>query len=265
MNKNYPFDPVLKRHLFIASGLFLWVFLFLFFTEPLDVSELGFEEKLMYLPVYALVAALGYIMLLPLQSWVYAGNDKNWKIGSELLMLLAFSLVGLLSVRLVYLFVVVPYEPNPYTLIYFITHIYLPALLVVLPIVAVGRYGLGRYLEKKQEEQKITIAGSGNYEGFRLEWKQLIMVTSADNYVEVVYTENNQPKKHLIRNTLSAVASDLPQLLKVHRSFLINPDHYKYVNSENGKWELVMIHDLKCTVSKTHLPEVKAALNFATN
>ena len=91
------------------------------------------------------------------------------------------------------------------------------------------------------------------------------MVSSADNYVDVIYTEENQVKKHLIRNTLSAVASDLPQLLRVHRSYLINPEHYKYVNSENGKFKITMIHDLQCSVSKTYLPQVKAAFNFATN
>ncbi len=265
MKKYYPFDPVLKHHVVLAAGLFLWVFLFLFLTEPLDVGQLNFEEKWLFLPVYSLVASLGYLLLLPLQSWIYAGNNKTWKIGSELLMLLAFSLTGLFSVRMVYLLVVVPYEPNPYTIFYFIKAIYTPALLVVLPIVAAGRYGLGRYYEKKQQEQKITIAGSGNYEGFRLQWSQLIMVTSADNYVEVTYTEDDRVKKHLIRNTLSTVASNLPQLLQVHRSFLINPDHYKYVIPENGKFKIIMIHDLECPVSKTYLSEVKAKLNFATN
>ncbi|RXG12351.1 LytTR family DNA-binding domain-containing protein [Leeuwenhoekiella aestuarii] len=265
MKAKYPFDPVLKRHFIIAMGLFLWVFLFLFFSEPLDVGELRFKEKLIFLPTYSFVASLGYLVLLPLQSWLYAYHSQSWKLSSELLMLLAFSLLGLVLVRMVYLFVVVPFEPNPYTLSYFITAIYIPALLVVLPIVAVWRYGLGRYLEKREEEQKVTIAGSGNYEGFRLVWNQLIMVTSADNYVEVIYTEDNGIKKYLIRNTLSAVASDLPQLLRVHRSFLINPDQYKYVNSENGKFKITMIHDLQCPVSKTYLPEVKAALNFTTN
>ncbi|RXG26899.1 LytTR family DNA-binding domain-containing protein [Leeuwenhoekiella marinoflava] len=265
MKGKYPFDPVLKRHFIIALGLFLWIFLFLFFTEPLDVGELQFKEKLVFLPIYSLVASAGYLVLLPLQSWLYAYHAKSWKLSSELLMLLAFSLLGLVLVRMVYLFVVIPYEPNPYSLSYFITAIYIPALLVVLPIIAAGRYGLGRYLEKRKEAQKITIAGSGNYEGFRLVWNQLIMITSADNYVEVIYTEDNRVKKHLIRNTLSAVASDLPQLLRVHRSFLINPDQYKYVNSENGKFKITMIHDLQCSVSNTYLPEVKAALNFTTN
>ena len=261
----FPFDPSLRHHLFIAVGLFLWVFVFLFFTEPLDIKELYFDEKLLYLPVYSLVASLGYLLLLPLQSWLYVYYARVWKLSSELLMLFAFSLLGLVMVRLVYLFVVVPYEPNPYSLLYFIKSIYIPALLVVLPIVEAGRYGLGRYLEKREEEQKITISGSGNYEGFRLAWNQLIMISSADNYVEVSYTEDNRVRKHLIRNTLSAVASDLPQLLRVHRSYLINPDHYKYINSENGKFKITMIHDLQCSVSKTYLPKVKDVLNFTTN
>ena len=94
----FPFDPSLRHHLFIAVGLFLWVFVFLFFTEPLDIKELYFDEKLLYLPVYSLVASFGYLLLLPLQSWLYAYNARVWKLSSELLMLFAFSLLGLVMV-----------------------------------------------------------------------------------------------------------------------------------------------------------------------
>ena len=60
MKTKYLFDPEIKHHLIIGLGVAFWVFAFLFFTEPLDVSELNHSEKLTYLPLYALVGAFSY-------------------------------------------------------------------------------------------------------------------------------------------------------------------------------------------------------------
>ena len=65
MNIKYPFDPLLKHHVFIAIGLGIWIFLFLYVTEPMDVNEFGEREKLIYLPIYGIIAAACYMLFLP--------------------------------------------------------------------------------------------------------------------------------------------------------------------------------------------------------
>ncbi|WP_040281809.1 LytTR family transcriptional regulator DNA-binding domain-containing protein [Psychroserpens damuponensis] len=264
MNTKYPFDPSLKNHAIIALGLALWIFLFLFFTEPMDVNEFSDIEKLIYLPLYGLIIAICYLCFMPLQTGLFRKSKSNWKIKHELLFLLSFTLLSMTIARLFYLCIIVPNEPNPYPLWYHTKSIFLPALTVILPILIIGRFAFGKYKNKKLEEQKIEIQGEGNYESLRLLLNDLICIQSSDNYVEVFYLDGNELKKSLIRNSLSKVSIAFPQLLKTHRSFIINPFHFKSWKTEKGKHFLMLSQSIEAPISKTYLVDVKAQLHSTT-
>ncbi|MDT0554951.1 LytTR family DNA-binding domain-containing protein [Patiriisocius hiemis] len=264
MKYKYPFDYAVKNHILIGVGLAIWIFVFLYFTEPLDVHEFGATEKLIYLPIYGLVGALAYLIILPFQSFLYRSNRENWFIQSEFLFTLLFVVFGLLVTRSVYLYVIIAGEPNPYSLWYFITSIFLPAISTILPIVLIGRFALGKYREKKIEDSKIEITGDGTYEGLRLEFKELIAVKADDNYVEVFFEQGAVLKKQLIRNKLSVVAHELPELLKTHRSYLVNPIHFRQWNNQNGKLSMYLSHEIEVPVSRTFTTSVKEAIQLAT-
>ena len=65
LNNKYPFDPSIKHHIIIALGLAIWIFVFLFFTEPFDVNELTNSDKLLYLSGYGLLGGLYTLVLYP--------------------------------------------------------------------------------------------------------------------------------------------------------------------------------------------------------
>ncbi|MEM5564787.1 LytTR family transcriptional regulator DNA-binding domain-containing protein [Psychroserpens sp. AS72] len=264
MLKKYPFDPSLKHHLLIALGLAIWIFVFLYFTEPLDVSDLNTTEKLSFLPGYGILGALLYIVVLPFQKWLLKRNSSQWTLLSEITLLLVFCIISILVIRLYYLQIIVDWHPNRYDLWYHLTSIILPALLTILPILIVGRYGFGKYKNKKLEEQKIEIQGEGNYESLRLLLNDLICIQSSDNYVEVFYLDGTMLKKSLIRNTLSKVANAFPELLRTHRSFIINPFHFQSWNTEKGKHFLSLAQNIEIPISKTYLEDVKAQLHSTT-
>jgi DNA-binding LytR/AlgR family response regulator len=163
--------------------------------------------------------------------------------------------------RLLYLYVIVYGQPNPYTLGYHFTSIFLPALTVILPILIIGRFAFGKYKNKKLEEQKIEIQGEGHYESLRLLLNDLICIQSSDNYVEVFYIDGTMLKKSLIRNTLSKVSNSFPELLRTHRSFVINPFHFKSWKTEKGKHFLLLAQDIEVPISKTYLEDVKETLS----
>lgn len=265
MKRTYPFDPSLKHHVFIAAGIALWVFTFLFFTEPLDVAELEPSEKLSFLPLYGLFAAFCYLLVLPLQTFLYQRQQKTWGFQSELMLWAAIFLIGFLLTRSVYYYIVMNQHPNAYGLLYFFRAIYLPALMTILPIIAIGRWSFGKYREKKIEESKIEIKGSGQYEGLRLHLSQLICVQSADNYIEVNYLEAGNLKKQLIRNTLSEVERSRPELLRTHRSFLINPQNFSQWKSGNRKLLVVLSEAIEIPVSATFKSQVEEAVNSTTS
>jgi len=263
LHQKYPFDSSLKHHFIIALGLALWIFIFLYFTEPLDVNEFGSTEKLIYLPLYGLLGATCYSLFLPIQRYLYYKNDKNWYVKTKLLFLIIFVFVAIIAARLFYLYVVQP-DRNPYSLQYHLTGIILPALATILPIIIFGRFAFGKYKNKQTEAKKIEIKGEGNYEGLRLYFNDIICIKSSDNYVEVFYKSNGEIKKSLIRNKLSAVADEFPSLLRTHRSYLINPFHFLQWKTEKSKLFVLLFHHIEVPVSRTYQNDVKAVLNSTT-
>jgi len=261
LQRSFPFDPKLKHHLVIAIALAIWVFVFLFLTEPLDVNELSTFEKLQYLPLYGLVGALSYLLMLPFQGFLYRRNEKQWMLKSEIFFFLFFVGAGLVLSRCIYLYIIVYGEPNPYTLWYFATALYLPAMSTIFPIVLVGRWAFGKYLEKQLEDQKIEIEGEGTYEGLRLQWNDLVYVKADDNYVEVSFLNNGALKKQLIRSKLSKVEGTFPELLRTHRSYLINPFHFLQFKTIEGKRNLQLTSEIIVPISKTYSEKVTGQLN----
>ncbi len=265
MKQNYPFDPLLKHHLIMGLLLAIWVFVFLYFTEPLDVNEFNDSEKLIYLPAYGFIACLLYYICLPFQNWLYRKCKNQWFILSELSFVMVFSIVGIIVLRLFYLHVIMDWHPFAYSFSYHLKSILLPALLTVLPIILIGRFAFGRYHEKRLDDQKIEIKGEGNYEGLRLHFNDLISIKSSDNYIEIHYLSGIELKKTLIRNRLSSVDEEFPELIRTHRSHIINPYHFRQWHTENGKHTLVLNHNIQIPVSKTYLQDVKSVLYSATN
>jgi len=260
MKNNYPFDPNLKNHLLIALGFGFWIFIFLFFTEPLDIQVFSFKEKLTYLPLYSLAGAMVYLLVLPIQQMFYKKNNKQWFLSNELGFFVALLIIGLLIFKPIFSLIV-----NNYTLWEFLQLFFIPAVLTLLPIIILSRWAFGRFAEKKIEDSKIEIKGAGNYDNLRLFFKDLIYIQSSDNYVEVSYLENDTIKNALIRTKISSVKNTFPKLMQTHRSYLVNTFYFKQWKNKNGKSELILIHDIAIPVSKTYLENVKTSLNFATN
>lgn len=265
MKRLYPFDPLIKHHILISLLLSIWVFVFLYFTEPLDVNELSNTEKLLFLPGYGIVAGFCYLIFLPFQNFLYFKLKKQWKIFSELSFIITFCVVTTIIARCYYLYIVVVNEPNPHTFSYMLVSIFLPAIATILPIILIGRFSFGKYYEKQLEDQKIEIKGEGNYEGLRLQLNDVISIQSSDNYIEVFYLSGNDLKKTLIRNKLSVVADVFPELLRAHRSYLINPFHFQRWKTENGKLFVILNHHVEVPISKTYKTHIKTMINSATN
>lgn len=260
----YPFDPSIKHHVIIALGLSIWIFLFLYFSEPLDVNEFSNTEKLTYLPIYGLIGGICYSAFIPFQVFLFKKNKEIWSLATEFLFLATFIIVSSVFARLYYLYVVVADQPNPYTLDYYITDILFPAITIILPIVLFGRFAFGKYKEKKLEQSKIEIKGEGTYEGIRLLLNDLICIQSSDNYIEVLYYSGKEIKKSLIRNKLSVIAEEFPELIRTHRSYIINPYHFQQWKTEKGKLLLELSSSIFVPVSTTYKSDVKAVINSAT-
>jgi hypothetical protein len=202
--------------------------------------------------------------MLPVQQLLYNKSGKEWSLKNEMLFTLLFILFSFLVVRSFYLYVIMADDRNPYTLRYYTVSIFIPAILTILPIVLAGRWALGKYKNKRLEDAKIEIQGEGNYESLRLLFNDLICIQSSDNYVEISFLDNTTLKKQLIRNKLSVIETSFPELIRTHRSFLMNPYHFQSWKTENSKLGIVVSQDIFIPISKTYATAVKATINSTT-
>lgn len=265
MLNKFPFDPEIKHHVLIGIGLAFWVFAFLFLTEPLGVSDFTLRDKLRALPFYGLAGFMCYVLIIyAYQNIQFEKNDRKWFVKNELLFSVLFICLAFVFSWFVYRLAVMRGAPAMYNIFVFLRVLFLPAVLIMMPMVFAARWALGRYVEKKLEEQKIEIQGQGNFENLRVLFNNLVLIQSADNYVEISYLENNQLRRVVLRTTLSKLEQEHKSLMRVHRSYLINPFHFKQWKKQAGKLSVVLCQDIEAPVSKTFETAVKNGLNLAT-
>ena len=91
--------------------------------------------------------------------------------------------------------------------------------------------------------------------------EHLLLIESADNYICVWYTNNNSPKKVLVRNTLKHVAEQLSSthIQQCHRSYMVNLDLVKVMRREKEgmfvEFGLEGVPDVP--ISKTYADSIK--------
>lgn len=98
-----------------------------------------------------------------------------------------------------------------------------------------------RAIRKKLEEdenalKKAYIQIFDEHDEMRLSIRRenLVLIESADNYVNVWYLNNDRIKKVLVRNTLTRIENQLENtnVKRCHRSYIVNLEHIKVLSRE---------------------------------
>ena len=211
-----------KHHFIISFIIGIWLSFFLVIIAPFDASDLSLKIRILLLPIYGLIASLGYIMLIPVQAFIRR-IVKEWNLTAEIGFIFIYTLVCLIASYIYYKSGMVN---GTYSLLEFIFGQYYPIFLIMLPIIILSRWFL--YRNKVTAGSKtITLKGANKLDFLTLELKDLICISSANNYIEVLYVEDHKLIKKLLRSTLTNIHASLPLLIKVHRSYLVNPTHVK--------------------------------------
>ncbi len=246
----FQINPSPKIHLLIAALISIWLVLFLILIAPFDVSDLTLDERLVMMPMYGVISFLSYIILIPGQNWVLQ-NKERWNGSYETTFILIFNLlVGAGS----FVYYKTDLINGSFGLKTFIFEVYYPIFFVLLSILIVLRWflfkakSLAAIVENVPERKKIILNGDNKLDTLQIFWEDLVSVSSADNYVEVSYLNNNLLQKKLLRSTLKKIEQQHPNLLKVHRSHLINPAHFVEWKDNST----IIVHQIAIPVSKTY-------------
>ncbi|HKJ16856.1 MAG TPA: LytTR family DNA-binding domain-containing protein [Xanthomonadales bacterium] len=76
----------------------------------------------------------------------------------------------------------------------------------------------------ESSNEMVTFTSENGKDPLLVSFRDLLYLESEDNYVNISYLENRQPKSHLIRSSLKRLEGmiDDPNLARCHRSFIVN-------------------------------------------
>ena len=93
----------------------------------------------------------------------------------------------------------------------------------------------------------------------------VILVKSADNYVNIIYRDNSDIKKRLLRNTITNIQNQLrkyPEFLRCHRTYVINSAYIlNMTNSYKGFRLKLLDYEEEIPVSRQYILSVKEYLD----
>jgi len=244
-----------KHHLKVALIIAIWLVFFLIIIAPFDIEELPFLIRLEILPMYGLISFIGYLILIPAQNWIFKKLNQ-WNIVLESFFLILFNLIVLFGSYLYYNTDIIN---GTFSFTKFTLEVYYPTFFILLPILFFSRWYLNRKAIQ-QDSSKIILKGENRHDILQIPLSDLVCISSADNYVEVSYLIKNELHKKLLRITLKNIYPQAPNLLKVHRSYLINPSHFKDWKNSNT----IYLTQMEVPISKNYKKELLQIVNHSS-
>lgn len=275
LNKKYPFNDDLKMNLKSIVGISLGVFLFLLFFQPLEPQNPDFNNKLLILAGFGAITFIlfGLLRIFLPSNFPNSFTSENWTLKKEVFIDLLF----LISNSVAFVFFA-RYVGKIEITFHKTVLILLISLTATIILVIINEY---RFLQTQihklkslnqfpaedfepEENIRIEFESENKSEYFQLFLNQIILIKSANNYIEVIYKNEDKIGKRLIRNTLKTTEelfSKYPSLVRCHRSFMVNKNFIQKVSRGTQGLKLVLFdYPREIHVSRQYALKVKEAL-----
>jgi DNA-binding LytR/AlgR family response regulator len=121
-------------------------------------------------------------------------------------------------------------------------------------------------LKYKEDYQNISMEFSSDKssENITLLISDVAFIRSADNYIEIVFREDDKFKKKLQRNTLRNIEQQLrpfANFIRCHRTCIVNTYYIEEFSRKfNNHWLRIKGYDEQIPVSRQYLVKLKEAL-----
>jgi len=254
-----PYPLITRRSQKVQQALLfgLFVFLFLYLLQPFQLGVL--QEKL--LPIafgYGAVTTALMLLLnvLLMRFWTSFVQEKSWNVLKESFWTL-LNILCITSGNLLYSAFLNLAPLNPASLLLFLFY----TLAVGMFPVIIGILIQELMLRKRYEQQahvlnqdihsseaegsnpkQVLIPAENPKHTLSVEADAIVLISSAENYVEVYLLQQGKIQKHLIRNTLTAVATRLeeqsPVFFRCHKSHLVHVGHVLKVSGNAQGYKL---------------------------
>lgn len=272
LNKFYPLNNDLKFNLRCITGISLGLFLYLIFFLPLDPLTPDFSKKILILAGFAIIimAFLVIFRILAPSLFPRLFDPERWTIKNEVVLHLLFLVLN--SVGFVFF---AQYVARIQITFHLTVNIIMISMAPIVIQIIINQYD---YLKKrlqellkqdeipesKEMESGIEFELGSQSEHFFLFPEQIILIKAANNYIEIIYKQNEKVHHRLIRKTLEKTEkaiSKYPFIIRCHRSFLVNKNYISEIRKSPTGLKLVLFdYPYRINVSSQYALKIKEIL-----
>jgi DNA-binding LytR/AlgR family response regulator len=131
--------------------------------------------------------------------------------------------------------------------------------------------GIWQYLNRRKiasitaKETYTVTTQSGQQVSLNLQ--DILFIGSDDNYVDIHFETSGNRNKIMLRSSLknveSQIVNPLSPIIRCHRSYLINSEHFEIVNSSSRSMTIgLKNYDHQIPVSRQYIPSIKTRLTI---
>ncbi|MFM9837316.1 MAG: LytTR family DNA-binding domain-containing protein [Cyclobacteriaceae bacterium] len=271
----------------ILSGLL--IFLVFYFAQPFNINKLQGDLQLTYSLVYGGVTLLCLLVLTVVLPFILASlfDEENWNVKKEIVfILLTIVVIAIGNLLANHLLEGAAINVESFTNFLFAT-ILIGSLPITLSVLAKQRLLLKKYsiasillnerLSQIQSttltitppnnivQEKILLKGDNQDEQLEVLPENIWQLSTADNYVSILYQDGSFMKTILLRSTLKRMEDSLEKfnatLIRCHRSHIVNITKIEntVATAQGLKLKLKLGNQL-IPVGKTYLDAIKEKL-----
>jgi hypothetical protein len=272
LNKSYPFNDDLKHNAKIIFFISIGVLVFLLIFQPVDYNS--YSNKDIFYLITGLAAStfltlsLNLIVLPSFFPKVFLQN--KWVVKKEIIwnIWILFSISASDFLFYVKLFEVIDFSFSVVVRILLLGFLPVAVLIIINQdrllrshLKSAIRLNMKLKENKQQKDKLISFESEYKKDSLTIKLDSLIIVRSADNYIEVFYKSNGDVKSQMIRSTLAKAEQTLREydfIFRCHRTFIINVNYIEEITGSSQGYKLYFQKiDFPILVSQKYINEFK--------
>lgn len=263
---------------FILSVSF-GIFLFILFFQPFPLDKFDFNNRLLFIAGCGAIVFLFMFIVKILWPWITGKN--NYGSGDQTLAsyLSGFVILVLSAVAMVFYVRYVGSVKMSFYIVFKIILVCLapPVILRFYDLydglirqntsLIAEKKAIQKQIEKYEEDnlnKSVEFVSEAGSENLTLFVAEVMLVRSADNYIEIVYQEGEGVRKKLIRNTLKNVEILLKpysNFIRSHRTCIVNLHQVEKLHHDfSSYWLSMKGFSERIPVSRQYLVKLREAL-----
>lgn len=275
-NKLNQLVHLLRKDIRLFLSISFGIFLFILFFQPFPLIRFDFNNTLIFISGIALIVFIFMVLVRFFYGFVIQRlkqNDKEYALASYLggfILLVLISVSLAFYLRYVGLVKITFYSMAKVILISFAApvalriHSVFTELKEENTLLINDKAKIQQKIEECEENymsRSIELNSENKTEKLELIVSDIAFIKSADNYVEIVFMEDNNLKKKLLRNTLKNIEQQLrpfSSFVRSHRICIVNMHYIEKLNKGINKyWLNIKGYNEDIPVSRQYLLQFK--------